>query len=131
MIFTDYWKLLVFNFSKVGNTVFFLTQNFDGKMILTDYWKVLVLTFWRWEIRSFLSQNLMEDDTYWLLKSSCFELFGDGIFTCSFWVFHDIPGLAKYGFSCSGIKMLMIRLTSEVKTKRILQQCIGYKSRLW
>ena len=58
----------------------------------------------------------MEYHVYWLLKSSCFELFGDGkydlffsqkvdgkmIFTWSFWAFHDIPGVGKYGFSCSG-----------------------------
>ena len=56
-------------------------------------------------------------DIYWLLKSSCFELFGDGkydlflsqevdgkmIFSWSFWAFHNIPGLGKYGFSCSDI----------------------------
>ena len=47
--------------------------------------------------------------------SSCFELFGDGKYglslsqevdgkmrlTWSFRAFHDIPGLEKYGFSCS------------------------------
>ena len=86
MIFTDYWKVLVLNFSMMGNTVFFLSEEVDGK-----------------------------DDIYWLLKSSCFELFGDGkydlffsqkvggkmIFTWHFWASHDIPGLGKYGFSCS------------------------------
>ena len=83
MIFTDYWKVLVLNFSMMGNTVFFLSEEVDGK-----------------------------DDIYWLLKSSCFELFGgekyglflsqevDGkmIFTWSFRVFHDIPGLVTYVF---------------------------------
>ena len=49
MIFTDYWKVLVLNFSMMGNTVFFLSEEVDGK-----------------------------DDIYWLLKSSCFELFGGG-----------------------------------------------------
>ena len=51
-----------------------------------------------------------KDNIYWLLKSSCFELFGDGkyglflsqkvdgkmIFTWSFLVFHDIPGLGFF-----------------------------------
>ena len=41
----------------------FLSQEVDGNMIFTDYWKVLVLVF--------------SGDTNWLLKSSCFELFGD------------------------------------------------------
>ena len=64
----------------------------------------------------FLSQEVDgKGGIYWLLKSSCLELFGDGknnlffsqkvdgkiVFTWSFWAFHDIPGLGKYGFSCS------------------------------
>ena len=74
-IFTDYWKVLALNFSKMGNTVFFeskslskddiycllkdsyfelfgngkyglfLSQKNNGKMIFTDYWIVLVLNF--------------------------------------------------------------------------------------
>ena len=48
------------------------------------------------------------------MESSCFELFRDGkqclclsqkgdrkmIFTWYIWVFHDIPGLRKYGLLC-------------------------------
>ena len=63
----------------------------------------------------FESRSWCKDDIYWLLRSSYFELFGDEkyglsfsqkvdgkmIFTWSFWVFHDNPGLGKYGFSCS------------------------------
>ena len=75
MIFTDYWKVLVLNFSEMENTVFFYikswlknyiywllkssclelvgggkygffhNQEVDGKMICIDYWKVLVLNF--------------------------------------------------------------------------------------
>ena len=45
MMFTDYWKVLVLNFSLIGNTVFFLSQEVDGKMIFTGYWEVLVLNF--------------------------------------------------------------------------------------
>ena len=48
IIFTDYWKVLVLNFSVIGNTVFFESRS---------WWK---------------------DDIYWLPRSSCFELFGDG-----------------------------------------------------
>ena len=48
MIFTDYWKGLVLNFSVVGNTVLFESSS---------WWK---------------------GDIYWLLRSSSFELFGDG-----------------------------------------------------
>ena len=82
MIFTDYWNVLVLNFSEMANTV-----SFWGKKLMK-----------RWYLL--------------LLKSSCFELFRDGkyglfwakkvdgkmIFTWSSWAFHDIPGLEKYGF---------------------------------
>ena len=47
MIFTEYLKLHVFNFSEMGNTVFP-----EPKSLWKDY-------------------------IYLLLKSSCFELFGD------------------------------------------------------
>ena len=49
IIFTDYWKCFVLNFSVMGNTVFLWSQEVDGK-----------------------------DDIYWLLKMSCFELSGGG-----------------------------------------------------
>ena len=35
MIFTVYWEVAVLNFSVMGNTVFFFSQNIDGKMIST------------------------------------------------------------------------------------------------
>ena len=39
----------------------------------------LLWTFQRWEIRSFLSQEVDgKDHIYWLLKSFSFELFGGG-----------------------------------------------------
>ena len=78
--------------------------------------KFLFWTFRRWKIRSFFQpKSWLKDDIYWLLKSSCFELFWDGkydlflsqkvdgkmVFTWSFWVFHDILGPGKYGFPCS------------------------------
>ena len=37
MIFIDYRKVLVLNFSEMGNTVFFLRQKVGGKMIFADY----------------------------------------------------------------------------------------------
>ena len=43
LIFTDYWKVLVLNFSVMGNTISFLSQEVDGNMIFTGYWEVLVL----------------------------------------------------------------------------------------
>ena len=90
MIFTGYWKVLVLNFSVIGNTVFFESRS---------WWK---------------------DDIYWLLWSSCFELFVDGkygffsakksdgkiIFTWSFWAFYDIPGPGKFGFTHSVVAKL-------------------------
>ena len=116
MIFTGYWKVLVLNFSMMGNTVFFKSRRWWKRWYLLATEKFLFWTFRWWEIRSFLSQEGDgKDDIYWLLKSSCFELFGGGkyglflsqevdgkiIFTWSFWAFHNIPGPGKYGFSCS------------------------------
>ena len=117
MIFIDYWKVLVLNFSEMGNTVFYWAKKLMERWDLLITEKFLFWTFQRWEMRSFFEpKSWWKDDIYWLLKSSCFELFGDGkyglffsqkvdgkmIFTWSFWVFHDIPGLGKYSFSCSG-----------------------------
>ena len=58
---------------------YFLSQKVDGKMILTGYWKVLILNFLVMGNTVFFeSRSWWEDDIYWLLRSSCFELFGDG-----------------------------------------------------
>ena len=68
----------------------------------------------------FEPKSWWKDDIYWLLKSSCFDLFGNGkyglflsqkvdgkmIFTWSFWAFYDIPGLWKYGFSRGAVRLL-------------------------
>ena len=125
MIFTDYWKVHVLNFSKTGNTVCFSSRKIDGKIIFTDYWQVLVLNFLVMGNTVFLEpKNWWKDYIYWFLKSSCFEIFGNGkyrlffskdvagkmIFTWSFWAFHDIPILDKYGFS-SSLKHLFKRKT--------------------
>ena len=44
MIFTDYWKILVLIFSRMGNTVFSWAKKLM-EMRFTDYWKGLVLDF--------------------------------------------------------------------------------------
>ena len=57
----------------------FLSQNFDGNMIFTDIWKVLVLKFSGMGNTVFFeTKSWWKYDIYSLLKSSCFELFGDG-----------------------------------------------------
>ena len=55
----------------------------DGKLM--EIWYLLItekFLFWsfrEWEIQSFLSQrSCWKDDIYWLLKSSCFNFFGNG-----------------------------------------------------
>ena len=115
MIFADYWKVLVLNFSVMGNMVFFEARSWWKRWYLLITEKFLFWTFRWWEIRSFFeSRSWWKDDIYWLLRSSCFELFGDGkydlffsqkvdgkMITWSFLAFHDSPGLGKYGFSCS------------------------------
>ena len=115
-MFTGYWRILVLKFSEIENAVFFRANKLMERWYLLNTEKFLILNFWRWEIRSFFEpKKWWKDDIYRLLRSSCFELFADGkyglffseksdgkmIFIWSFWAFHDIPGLGKYGFSCS------------------------------
>ena len=66
----------------------FLSQNVDRKMIFTGYWEVLVLNFSVMGNKAFLFGQKVDERI---------------IFTWSFWAFHDIPRLGKYGFSCSTI----------------------------
>ena len=85
IIFSDNWKVLVLKFLEMKNMVF-LSQKVDGNMIFTDYWKVLVLIFSEMGNTVFSwAQNWLKDDIYWLLKRSCFELFGHGKYGL-FWV---------------------------------------------
>ena len=78
IIFSDNWKVLVLKFLEMKNMVF-LSQKVDGNMIFTDYWKVLVLIFSGMRNTAFFeSKSCWKDDIYWLLKSSCFNLFGNG-----------------------------------------------------
>ena len=112
MIFTDYWKFLVLIFSEMGNTVFSWAKKLIERWYLLITEMVLFWTFRWWEIRSFFESRSWWKDIYWLLRSSCLKLFGDGkyglffsqnvdgkmIYTWSFLAFHDIPGPGKYGF---------------------------------
>ena len=84
-LFTDYWKFLVLNFLVMENTVFFWVKKLMERWYLLVTEKFLFWTFWWWEIRSFFSQKVG----------------GKVIFIWSFWAFHDILRLRKYGFSCS------------------------------
>ena len=105
----------------------FLSRKVDGNMIFTDYWKVLVLIFLgTGNMVFFWAKKLMERWYLLITESSCFEPFGDGkqdlffsqkvdgkmTFTFwafrAFWAFYDIPGLGKYGFSCSLISFSSI-----------------------
>ena len=78
IIFTDYWKVLVLIFLGTGNMVFFWAKKLMERWYLLITEEFLFWTFRWWEIRSFFeSRSWWKDDIYWLLKSSCFELFGD------------------------------------------------------
>ena len=95
MIFTDYWKVLVLTFSEMGNTVFFWAKKLTEIWYLLITGKFLFWTFWWWEIRSFFeSRSWWKDDIYCLLRSCCFELFGDGkyglFFQPKYWWKDDI-----------------------------------------
>ena len=78
MIFTDHWKVLVLTISAMGNTVFF-----EPKSRWKDdiYWLLkssCIELFNGGKSVFFESRSWLKDDIYWLLKSSCFELSGDG-----------------------------------------------------
>ena len=63
-----------------GKYGLFLWQKINEKMIFTDYWNALVLNFSGIENTTFFeAKSWWKDDFYWLLKSSCFEFFRDGI----------------------------------------------------
>ena len=83
-VFTDYWQVGL-NLSTKGNTVFCWAKKLMERWCLLINEKLLFLTFRWWEMQSFFSQKVD----------------GKVIFTWSFWAFHDIPVLRKYGISCS------------------------------
>ena len=68
------WKIWYFWVKKLMEIYFLITENF------------LFWSFREWEIRSlFEPKSKWNDDIYWLLKRSCFELFGDRKYVL-FWV---------------------------------------------
>ena len=102
------------------STVFFRAKSLMEMWYLLITEKFLFWTFQRWEIRPFFSQKVhrkMIFTDYWKVLVLNFSVMGniykvDGqmIFTLSFWAFHDIPGLGKYGFSCSDILHEKVKL---------------------
>ena len=137
MIFTDYWKVLVLIFLGIRNKVFSWAKKLMERWYLLITEKVLFWTFRWWEIRSFFeSRSWWKDDIYWLLRSSCFELFDDGkyglffsqnvdgkmIYTSPFWAFHDIPGPGKYGFSRS-VKRINEYISTPICCPFLYQLC--------
>ena len=65
MIFTDYWKVLILNFSVIGNTVFFWVKKFMERWYLLVIGKFLFWTFRWWEIRFFFQpKSWWKDNSY-------------------------------------------------------------------
>ena len=63
MMFTDYFKILVLNFSEMGNTIFFWAKELMEKWYLLSTEKFMFWTFWRWEIWSvFELKSWWKDD---------------------------------------------------------------------
>ena len=79
MIFIDYWKVLVLDFSGMENTVFLWDKKLMKRWNLLITELFLFRTFRERKIRSFFEpKNWWKDYIYGLLKNSCFELFRDG-----------------------------------------------------
>ena len=102
-------------FSEMGNAVFSWAKKLMEIWYLLITGKFLFWTFQRWEIRSFLSQEIdgkMVFTGYWEVLALDFSVMGNTVFfqpkrwwkddiKWSFWAFYDIPGRGKYGFSRS------------------------------
>ena len=58
--FADYWKVLVLNFSEMGNTVFFWATKLMERWFLLITEKFLLWTFWWWKIRILWAKKLMK-----------------------------------------------------------------------
>ena len=75
-----YWLLKNLCFEFFGDRkdgLFWNKESLEIYLLITE--KFLFWAFWEREIRSFFEINgWRKDDIYWLLKSSCFELFNDG-----------------------------------------------------
>ena len=134
MIFIDYWKVLVFKFSKMGNTVFFRAKKLMKRWYLLITGKFLFLNFRRWEIRSFFEpKRWWKDNIYWLLKSSCFEFFADGKYGLffsgkSWWkehiylVFLSFPWYSKTFVQCKLMKVLYWKTKNGCRILLILHE---------
>ena len=75
-----YWLLKSSCFDLFGNEKYSLSwaKKVAGKMTFTDYWKVLVLTFSGMGNTVFFeSKSWWKVGIRWLLKSSCFDVFGN------------------------------------------------------
>ena len=128
----------------MGNTVFSWTKK------LTEIWYLLItekFLFWnfRWlEIQSFFeSRSWWKDGIYWLLRSSCFELFGHGkygffsakklmerlyvggLFEISK-IFHDLGNIVFRAVIVSNVDIIWFNL----KTPQYFSRCFG-TSFLW
>ena len=79
--YDNYWllkssSLELFRDGKYG---LFWAKKLMERWYLLITGKFLFWTFWRWEKRSFFQpRSWWKADIYWLLQSSCFELFDDG-----------------------------------------------------
>ena len=72
-------KSSCFNLLRDGKHGLFLSQKVDVKMIFTGYWNVLVLIFSGMRNTVFFEpKSWWKHHIYWFLRSSCFELSGDG-----------------------------------------------------
>ena len=70
MVFTDYRKVLVLNFSEMGNMVFFWAKKLMESWYLLITKKFLFWTFQRWEIWSFFElKSWWKDDIYLVFLS--------------------------------------------------------------
>ena len=92
-----------FEFFGNGKYGLFLRQKVSGDMIFTGYWKVPVLSFSVMGNTVFFeAKSLWKNDIYWLLKSSCFELFRDE--NCGYGnkIFTDYWKVLVLSFSVTG-----------------------------
>ena len=148
MIVTDYWKVPVFKFSGLKNTVFFWAKKLMERQFLLITEKFLFWTFGRWEILFFfwakkvdgkmiftdyrkvlvlkrLYLLITEKFLFWIFRRwEIRPLYGqkvDGktIFTWSSGAFSEISGLAKYGFSCSVNSERLKSLNDYAKTTNL------------
>ena len=108
IIFTGYWKVLVFELFGEGKYGFLSQEVYRKDDIYLLRKSSCFELFGGGKYGLFWAKKLMERWYLLVLRSSCFELFGDGkynlflglkvdgkmIFTWSFWAFHDIPGPA-------------------------------------